>query len=406
MITTAPPVAESRLLRRIQGVPTDVTPVWLMRQAGRYMPSYRALRQQHSLLELIKTPELAVEVTLQPLNAFDLDAAIIFSDILPPLEGMGLELSFLKGEGPVIHNPVRTAADIAALRTPDPRESLCYTLEAIRLVRNELDARGLPLIGFAGAPFTLACYAIEGGKSRYHENTRILMLAEPERWHELMTKLATVAGEFLLAQAEAGADVLNIFDTWVGELASHHYRDHVLPYVMQMIAVAARSGKPIILFGVGSGPLLDLMATTGATVIGIDGAPTSARPVSGGTGADPAGKSRSGLTARPMGGTSSRDRRGFRPGRGRPTLHLQSRAWRAARKPRSTMSAGWSTTYTRFDDRSADVTHRRWGRCRADRRLAAAAATPRSLDGGARSLRTAGWPQSAPSRWSMRPAAS
>jgi uroporphyrinogen decarboxylase len=270
VITTAPPVAESWLLRRIQGVPTDVTPVWLMRQAGRYMPSYRALRQQHSLLELIKTPELAVEVTLQPLNAFDLDAAIIFSDILPPLEGMGLELSFLKGEGPVIHNPVRTAADIAALRTPDPRESLCYTLEAIRLVRNELDARGLPLIGFAGAPFTLACYAIEGGKSRYHENTRILMLAEPERWHELMTKLATVAGEFLLAQAEAGADVLNIFDTWVGELASHHYRDHVLPYVMQMIDIAARSGKPIILFGVGSGPLLDLMATTGATVIGID----------------------------------------------------------------------------------------------------------------------------------------
>jgi uroporphyrinogen decarboxylase len=263
-------VAESRLLRRIQGVPTDVTPVWLMRQAGRYMPSYRALRQQHSLLELIKTPELAVDVTLQPVNAFDLDAAIIFSDILPPLEGMGLELSFLKGEGPVIHNPVRTAADIAALRTPDPRESLCYTLEAIRLVRTELDARGLPLIGFAGAPFTLACYAIEGGKSRYHENTRILMLAEPDRWHELMTKLATVAGEFLLAQAEAGADVLNIFDTWVGELASHHYRDHVLPYVMQMIDIAARSGKPIILFGVGSGPLLDLMATTGATVIGID----------------------------------------------------------------------------------------------------------------------------------------
>jgi len=270
VITTAPPVAESRLLRRIQGVPTDVTPVWLMRQAGRYMPEYRALRQQHSLLELIKTPELAVDVTLQPVNAFDLDAAIIFSDILPPLEGMGLELSFLKGEGPVIHNPVRTAADIAALRTPDPRESLCYTLEAIRLVRNELDARGLPLIGFAGAPFTLACYAIEGGKSRYHENTRILMLAEPELWHELMTKLATVAGEFLLAQAEAGADVLNIFDTWVGELASHHYRDHVLPYVMQMIDIAARSGKPIILFGVGSGPLLDLMATTGATVIGID----------------------------------------------------------------------------------------------------------------------------------------
>jgi uroporphyrinogen decarboxylase len=163
VITTAPPVAQSRFLQRIQGIPTETTPVWLMRQAGRYMPEYRALRERYSLLELIKTPELAVEVTLQPMNAFDLDAAIIFSDILPPLEGMGLELSFLKGEGPVIHNPVRSAADIAALRTPDPRETLCYTMEAIRLLRPELDARGLPLIGFAGAPFTLACYAIEGG---------------------------------------------------------------------------------------------------------------------------------------------------------------------------------------------------------------------------------------------------
>jgi uroporphyrinogen decarboxylase len=183
---------------------------------------------------------------------------------------MGLELSFEKGEGPVIHNPVRTAADIAALRTPDPRESLCFTLEAIRLARSELETRGLPLIGFAGAPFTLACYAIEGGKSRYHENARILMLAEPELWHELMTKLAIVAGEFLLAQAEAGADALNIFDTWVGELAPHHYRERVLPYVKQMIGIASRAGKPIILFGVGNGPLLELMSTTGVAVIGVD----------------------------------------------------------------------------------------------------------------------------------------
>ena len=270
MIATAPPVAESRFLKRIQGAPTDVTPVWLMRQAGRYMPEYRALRKQHTLLELIKQPELAAEVTLQPLNAFDLDAAIIFSDILPPLEGMGLQLSFVKGEGPVIHNPVRCAADIAALRTPDPRESMHFTLEAIRLLRPELDARGLPLIGFAGAPFTLACYAVEGGKSRYHENTRILMLAEPDLWHELMTKFSTVAGEFLLAQAEAGADVLNVFDTWVGELAPHHYRAYVLPYVKRMVAIAAQAGKPVVLFGVGSGPLLDPMASTGATVIGVD----------------------------------------------------------------------------------------------------------------------------------------
>ncbi len=270
MITTAPPLTESRLLDRIQGTPTEITPIWLMRQAGRYMPEYRALRKTHTLLGLIKQPELAAEVTLQPLNAFDLDAAIIFSDILPPLEGMGLELSFQKGEGPVIHNPVRTAADIAALRTPDPRESMHFTLDAIRLLRPELDSRGLPLIGFAGAPFTLACYAVEGGKSRYHENTRILMLSEPALWDELMTKLATTAGEFLLAQAEAGADVLNIFDTWVGELAPHHYRAHVLPYVQRMIGIAERSGKPIILFGVGNAPLLELMATTGATVIGVD----------------------------------------------------------------------------------------------------------------------------------------
>ncbi len=270
MIATAPPVAESRFLKRIHGTPTEVTPVWLMRQAGRYMPEYRALRARHTLLEIIRQPELAAEVTLQPMNAFDLDAAIIFSDILPPLEGMGLQLSFARGEGPVIHNPVRTGADIAALSTPDPRDSMRSTLEAIELVRPELDARGLPLIGFAGAPFTLACYAVEGGKSRYHENTRILMLSEPRLWDQLMTKLATTAGEFLLAQAEAGADVLNIFDTWVGELAPHHYRACVLPYVQQTVDIAARSGKPIILFGVGNGPLLELMATTGATVIGVD----------------------------------------------------------------------------------------------------------------------------------------
>jgi uroporphyrinogen decarboxylase len=268
VITTAPPVAESRLLRRIQGEPTDATPVWLMRQAGRYMPEYRALREKHSLLELIKSPELAVEVTLQPVEAFDLDAAIIFSDILPILEGMGLELSFVKGDGPVIHNPVRTAVDIAVLRTPDPRDSMGFTLEAIRLARSALDSRGLPLIGFAGAPFTLACYAIAGGKSRYHEHTRLLMLSERQQWDTLMSKLATVAGEFLLAQAEAGADVLNLFDTWMGELAPHHYRDYVLPYVQQTIAIAARSGKPVILFGAGNAHLVELMATSGASVIG------------------------------------------------------------------------------------------------------------------------------------------
>ncbi len=263
-------VDRSRFLRRIQGEATDVTPVWLMRQAGRYMPEYRELRQRHSLLELIKSPELAAEVTLQPMAAFDLDAAIIFSDILPLLEAMGLELSFQAGEGPVIHNPVRTAADIAALRTPDPRESLGFTPDAIRLVRAKLDRRGIPLIGFTGAPFTLACYAIEGGKSRHHEHARIMMLSEPALWDQLMTKLTTMAGAFLLAQAEAGADVLAIFDTWSGELSTHHYRAFVLPYVQQLVSIVRQSGRPVTLFGVGASHLLESMADSGVDVIGVD----------------------------------------------------------------------------------------------------------------------------------------
>src|SRR6478672_12922561 len=163
-----------RFLRACRGLPVDRTPVWFMRQAGRYMPEYRAVRARHSLLEIVKSPELAVEVTLQPINAFDLDAAIIFADLLPPLEGMGLRLTYERGEGPVIHNPLRTPADIAALRVPDPCESVGYTLEAIRLVKRELADR-VPLIGFAGAPFTLASYAIEGGGSREYRRTKQLM---------------------------------------------------------------------------------------------------------------------------------------------------------------------------------------------------------------------------------------
>src|SRR5262249_1464625 len=186
----------------------------------------------HSLLEIVKTPELAVEVTLQPIHAFALDAAIMFADLLPPLEGMGLRLSYEQGEGPVIHNPLRSLADIEALRVPDPRESVSYTLDAIRLAKRELEG-GVPLIGFAGAPFTLASYAIEGGGSRDYRRTKQLMHREPAAWRTLMSKLAAMVGDFALAQLAAGADAVQIFDSWAGTLSPDDYAEYVLPYVHQ-----------------------------------------------------------------------------------------------------------------------------------------------------------------------------
>ncbi|HET8840696.1 MAG TPA: uroporphyrinogen decarboxylase family protein, partial [Ktedonobacteraceae bacterium] len=200
----------NRFLAACQRQKVDATPIWLMRQAGRYMEEYRALREKYTILEIIKTPELACEVTMQPINAFDLDAAIIFADILPPLEGMGLNLSFEKGEGPVIHNPVRTRADVEALKTPAPEESLWFTLQAIALVSQELKSRGLPLIGFSGAPFTLASYALEGGGSSNYLYTKGLLMSDPETWHLLMGKLSEIVGHYLLAQARAGAQALQL----------------------------------------------------------------------------------------------------------------------------------------------------------------------------------------------------
>jgi uroporphyrinogen decarboxylase len=260
----------SRFLRACRREPVDATPIWLMRQAGRYMAEYRALRERYGILDLIKQPELACEVTLQPVNAFNLDAAIIFADILPPLEGMGLSLEFVRGEGPLIHNPVRTAADIERLRTPSPEEALPFTLDAIRLVRAELDSRGIPVIGFSGAPFTLACYAVEGGASRHQARVKALMMSDPPAWDALMTKLSTVAGEYLLAQARAGAQALQLFDSWCGELSPVDYANYVLPYTRRTIEIAKAAGVPIILFGVNTGGLLELMATAGPDVIGVD----------------------------------------------------------------------------------------------------------------------------------------
>lgn len=258
-----------RFLHACHGRVVDRTPVWFMRQAGRYMPEYRALRERYGILDLIKAPELAAEVTLQPVRAMPVDAAIIFADILTLLEGMGLQLEFVRGEGPVIHNPVRVAADLEALSDPPIEESLGFTLDAIRLVRAELDGR-CPLIGFSGAPFTLASYAIEGGASRNYERAKGLMWADPAGWDRLMSLLAERIGRYLVAQAAAGAQALQLFDSWAGALSSADYRRHVLPYSRRVIEIARGSGVPVIHFSTGTGTYLEAVAEAGGDVIGLD----------------------------------------------------------------------------------------------------------------------------------------
>lgn len=262
--------ADSRFLRACQGLPVDSTPIWLMRQAGRYMEEYRALRAQHPILEMIKTPELAAEVTMQPIRSFNLDAAIIFADILPPLQGMGLDLEFQKGEGPVIHNPIRSRADVEALTVLPPEESLWFTLEAIKRVRQELEPTGIPLIGFSGAPFTLASYAIEGGGSKSYLHAKGLMMSDAPTWHLLMEKLSEVVGHYLLAQAQAGAQALQFFDSWVGALSPADYREYILPHSRHALEIAKQGNVPIIHFGTNTSGMLDLIQEAGGDVIGID----------------------------------------------------------------------------------------------------------------------------------------
>jgi uroporphyrinogen decarboxylase len=261
---------DSRFLRACRREPVDATPIWLMRQAGRYMPEYRALRERYSMLEMIETPELACAVTLQPMDAFDLDAAIIFADILPPLAAMGMQLEFVEGTGPVLHDPVRSAADVARLRVPQAEDVLGFTLEAIRLACRELDQRGLPLIGFSGAPFTLAAYAVEGHASRDFLKVKGLMMSEPALWHQLMSKLAALVGGYLLAQAHAGAQALQLFDSWAGQLAPDDYRRFVAPYTRQSLAIAQQADVPLIHFGTGTSGMLEEMHQAGGTVVGVD----------------------------------------------------------------------------------------------------------------------------------------
>jgi uroporphyrinogen decarboxylase len=240
-----------------------------MRQAGRYMAEYRALRQKHSLIELCQTPELAVEVTLQPIRAIEVDAAIIFSDLLLPLAPMGIPFDFVKGEGPQIERPLRTGDDIERLRVVEPREHLGHVLDAIRIVRRELDGR-VPLIGFAGAPFTLASYAIEGGHSSNFALTKALMYGEPAAWHALCDKFATVVGSYLRAQVEAGAQALQVFDSWVGTLDRQDYREFVLPHTRKVFAAVADLDVPTIHFGTGTATILAELRDAGGDVVGAD----------------------------------------------------------------------------------------------------------------------------------------
>lgn len=266
------PLAESApFLLAARGKKASHTPIWLMRQAGRYMAEYRALREKYTILEIIRSAELAVEVTLQPINAFALDAAIIFADILPPLVGMGLELSFAAGEGPVIANPIRTTKDVDRLAVPPAQETMPATLRAIELVSAELNSRNIPLIGFAGAPFTLASYAIEGGSSRNFIATKSLMYREPAAWKRLMTKLVTVQADYLLAQAKAGAAALQVFDSWAGQaLGKEDYIRYIQPYNSLLFQKVQAAGVPVINFSTGTSAFLPEVAACGGNVIGVD----------------------------------------------------------------------------------------------------------------------------------------
>jgi uroporphyrinogen decarboxylase len=256
-----------RLLAAAHRRPTDATPVWFMRQAGRCLADYRALRERYGILTLAKTPDLCAEVTLMPVEAFGVDAAVMFADIMLPLEPMGVSLEIEPDVGPIIHTPVRSPADVDALRQIDPADEVGFVMEAIRLVRRELDGRAA-VIGFSGAPFTLACYLIEGRPSRDYAKAKAFMYAEPAAWHALMEKLSTVVARYLAAQIAAGAQVVQLFDSWVGALAPADYAEYVAPHVRRIFDEV--TGAPTIHFGTQTAALLELMAGAGGDLIGVD----------------------------------------------------------------------------------------------------------------------------------------
>lgn len=257
-----------RLLRALRGQPVDCTPVWIMRQAGRYLPEYRAVRAKVDFLTLCKTPDLAAEVTLQPVDRLGVDAAIIFSDILIPVEAMGMHLE-LGDQGPKLHDPLRTAADVARLHSFDPEQETQSLTEAIRRTVKALDGR-VPLIGFCGAPFTLASYMIEGGGSKSFLTTKRFLYEQPEAAHRLFSLLADTLGTYLAAQARAGARAVQIFDSWGGELSPADYAEWSLPYLTRMVAAARKEGVPVIHFTTGGAGLLEQIRKVGADCIGLD----------------------------------------------------------------------------------------------------------------------------------------
>ncbi|MFN0051153.1 MAG: uroporphyrinogen decarboxylase [Planctomycetales bacterium] len=267
-MTQTPPWHSSRFLKACRREPVDTTPIWIMRQAGRYLPEYMQVRSQVSFIELCKRPDLAAEVTLSAQRVLDVDAAILFADLLPILEPMGLHLEYARGEGPVIHNPIRTAGEVDRVVEVPDMQSLAFVFETVRLVRRDLPP-AIPLIGFAGAPFTLASYMIEGGGSKSYLATKRLMFSDRGAWQALMERLSRSLIRYLQAQIDAGCQAVQLFDSWAGCLSPADYREFVLPYTRQIIA-AMPQGIPVINFLTGNPALLPACREAGGDVIGLD----------------------------------------------------------------------------------------------------------------------------------------
>jgi len=254
-------------LRAARGEATEYTPVWFMRQAGRYQPEYRKIRERYTLPEIVRHPEVTAEVTLLPVQQFGFDAAILFADITTPLYAMGFDLDIVEGKGPVIYNPVAEPADVERVKPFDAGSGTPFVLEAIRILKSELN---VPLIGFAGAPFTLASYLIEGGPSKNFIKVKSFMYSQPEAWNQLLEKLTEAMFEYLRGQAAAGADALQVFDSWVGRLTRYDYETYVAPHMKRLFAKLAALGVPVIHFGTQSMHLLSSMAAAGGDVTGVD----------------------------------------------------------------------------------------------------------------------------------------
>jgi uroporphyrinogen decarboxylase len=259
----------SRFLAACHHLQPDATPVWFMRQAGRCLAEYRELRKRYDILTMAKTPELCAQVSLMPVQHFGVDGAVLYADIMLPLEGMGISFEIEPEIGPIIHNPIRTMQDVEALRILDAEESTPYVMEAIRIVRRELAGKQV-VIGFSGAPFTLACYMIEGRPSRDYGIAKALMYGQSEIWHALMAQLTEVISRYLVAQIKAGVDVVQLFDSWVGSLGPSTYREYVQPYSRRIFAAVKETHTPSIHFGTGTASLLELMAEAGGDIISVD----------------------------------------------------------------------------------------------------------------------------------------